>query len=134
MIYRFITLKYRKSGFTLFCRDKDRIRRAFRIMDFDPYFYIRQNEAPPRSNMVVGVEKGHVSLFGIPLQKIKTKEPRDVGKMREDYDDFWEADIPIERRLLVNAGIKDFFEGPANDFPSDDPLEISWRDLTPTTG
>lgn len=131
MIYRFVTLKYRKGGFTLFCRDKEGIRRAFRFMDFDPYFYIRQNEPPPRSDAVTGIEKGYTSLFGIPLQKVKTSGPGQVGKIREDYDEHWEADIPIERRFLVNSGISDYFKGPENSFPSDVPLEISWTDLTP---
>ena len=131
MRYRFITIKYRQGGFTLFCRDKERVRRAFRFEDFEPYFYIPKNEPPPRSDAVIGIEKGYTSLFGIPLQKITTNGPGQVGKLREDYEEHHEADIPIERRFLVDSGIHDFFEGPTNKFPASKPMEVSWKDLTP---
>lgn len=124
-----MTLKYRKKGFFIYCRDPNEIRRSFRVTDFDPYFCISRSESPPQDVNVIGIRRDQIGLKGELLQKIIVESPGDVGRLREDYEEHWESDIPIERRFLVNISTKKYFEAPENTYPSTEPMEISYHDM-----
>lgn len=54
------------------------------------------------------------SLDDESLVKLYTIEPGHVGKIREYFDETWEADVPFHRRFLISAGITNGVEVPVD--------------------
>ncbi|MFB6088003.1 MAG: DNA-directed DNA polymerase, partial [Haloarculaceae archaeon] len=78
-----------------------------RVHGFRPYFYAPTAtlaESDLARESITGHEDGFESIRGEELTRIYTRTPRDVGKMREEFDHY-EADILFPNRFLVDQNI-----------------------------
>lgn len=74
-----------------------------KVKDFEPYFYILENENVPKINEIVRIEKVETkSLFGEKLKKIVVNLPSDVPKIREKFSKTFEADILFTIRYTID--------------------------------
>ena len=73
-----------------------------RIVGFSPYFYVEQRGYNATLLLGTRAEIGYKSLFGEPLVKIITRRPSDVGRLRQDVNYSYEADVLYEKRYLID--------------------------------
>jgi len=115
------------------------------VEGFYPHFYIRQSEfcekyqqavndgrirtieAPEGTFDYIGdnnlkfqehlYESNDVNetLHGEKLVKITCGVPEDVGKLRESFDETWEADVLFPQRFLISTGVNTGLEAPKTD-------------------
>ena len=87
-----------------------------RVLGTEPYFYVPTadlEEDPVEAYDVVIGTRGETadgepyeSIRGEPLTRIVTRTPRDVGNIRDDFAETYEADILFPNRLLIDNGIE----------------------------
>ncbi|WP_129114995.1 DNA polymerase domain-containing protein [Halegenticoccus tardaugens] len=91
----------------VFGRTSDNEPVHVRVLGFRPYFYAPTDgltdEALDRDS-ITGTEDGYRSIRGESLTKIYGRTPRDVGRMRDDFDHY-EADILFPNRFLIDKDI-----------------------------
>jgi len=134
--YLFITAEYSKGQITIFCRDSKYQKTIKKIVDFLPYFYVKEEETIPEDPNVLQVQHGFKSLFEDKLKKIIMKYPQNIGGgkvfdkgnivfkqgFREKFTTHYEADIEFLKRFLIDTGIKKYFLAPTSE-------NISWRQI-----
>ena len=79
-----------------------------RVHDFEPYFYTPTgtlDEEKLDNDVITRTEEGYESIRGEILTKVCARTPRDVGRIREEFDHF-EADVLFPNRLLIDKDIK----------------------------
>ena len=96
----------------MWIRSEDGRKGKVFVDDFFPYFYVPDANGEYRS------------LFGERVRKIVVRDPSEVPKEREKYEQTYEADIPFVRRFLIDTGIKSGLEFPH--FGS-----VSWKEIKP---
>jgi DNA polymerase I len=116
----------------MFCRDTSGERRLIEVEGFYPYFYVTEREFQRhqmdllQESMVRTIEldkrlttkemrmNGSIravngppkqTLHDEPLVKIETIKPSQVAKLRDVFDETWEADVFFVNRFLVDTGI-----------------------------
>ncbi|WP_430504603.1 DNA-directed DNA polymerase [Haloparvum sp. PAK95] len=87
-----------------------------RVLGVEPYFYVPTadlEEDPVEAyDVVIGTREEdpdgepYESIRGEPLTRIVTRTPRDVGNIRDDFAETYEADILFPNRLLIDNGIE----------------------------
>ncbi|MFB6236341.1 MAG: DNA polymerase domain-containing protein [Halopenitus sp.] len=87
-----------------------------RVLGVEPYFYVPTadlDEDPEEAyDVVIGTREEnpdgeqYESIRGEPLTRIVTRTPRDVGNIRDDFAETYEADILFPNRLLIDNGIE----------------------------
>lgn len=87
-------------------------KKLFKIIGFEPYFYVNENEEVPNIPQIRRVETGFKSLFGEFCKKIVCKIPEDIKELKKLFKKHYEADIPFTRRFLINKGIRRYFNVP----------------------
>ena len=115
-----ISAHRRGSLIDLWVRDEDNQKRQITIDDFQPYFYVAGD---------YGEFKG---IYGESLTKVYTKDPSQVRKERENYEQSWEADILFTRRFLVDKKIYKGIEFPDNQqYVSQNDVKLCKVDIEP---
>lgn len=129
----------------VFARTADGEKRHLMVEGFYPHFYIRQSEFCDRYQEVINdgrirtietpegtIDKiddndlkfqEHVgesddlneTLHDEPLVKITCGIPEDVGKLREAFEETWEADVLFPQRFLISTGVYTGVEAPETD-------------------
>ncbi len=92
----------------LFARDGER-RRIIVVRGFKPYFYVPGDET--------------VDIYGRGVKRIEVSLPSMVPRLRKQYDYTCEADVPYVERLLIDRGIKTYFQAPGE--------SVDYRELLP---
>ena len=100
----------------VFGRTPDGELEHVRVLEFEPYFYVPtadiDEEELIAEERITGWEaldgngKPYESIRGTELTKIKGQTPRDVGQIRDRWDEHYEADILFPNRLLIDKGIQ----------------------------
>ena len=116
----------------LFARNKSGERRQINVHDYHPHFYITEEEFTERKDdllkerriryievredilseaeMMNGTIRSRsdaprTTLGDRNLVRIYTVVPGDVGELKEEYDEHWEADVFFTNRFLVDSDI-----------------------------
>lgn len=81
-----------------------------RVQEFEPYFYILEDDydrlEPKDHDDMKRRERVEIeSLFGDELAKVVTHNPGGVGRLRDQYDTTFEADVPFTNRLRIDKEI-----------------------------
>ncbi len=117
--YCFIAISYKleeeKPVIYLWGRDITTLqKRMFRVLGFEPHFFVPELEPVPTSSVIVRVESGFKSIFNEPCKKIVTNSPHEVKELRKFFKKTYQADVPFVRVFLINMNIKTLFEVPIN--------------------
>jgi DNA polymerase elongation subunit (family B) len=100
----------------VFGRTADDETEHVRVLGVEPYFYVPTESlsADPTEEYDVvldsreherGTDRRFESIRGEPLTKIVTRTPRDVGRIRDDFAESYEADILFPNRFLIDHGV-----------------------------
>ncbi|MUV51253.1 DNA-directed DNA polymerase [Haloarcula sp. CBA1122] len=110
-----------------------------RVFDFKPYFYaptdsvtedeLRQYDSITDWKAADEDGEPYESIRGERLTKIFGRTPRDVGKIRDDFDHY-EADILFPNRLLIDKDITSGVRVPAREL-DDGSLKVHHEEITP---
>lgn len=84
----------------------------FKIIGFEPYFYVLSSEKIPNIPQIKRTQKGLKSIFGEECIKIVCFRPEDVKDIRIQFQKTFESDVPFTRRFLINTGIRRYFTVP----------------------
>ena len=84
----------------------------FRVVGFEPRFYVPEDAEVPQSTAIVRVVSGFKSIFGEPLKMIVVGIPEDVKQLRTYFKKTYEADILFTRLFLIECGIRRYFTVP----------------------
>ena len=84
----------------------------FKILGFEPYFYVDEAETVPSIPQIKRVQSGFVGIFGEKYKKVVVGVPEDVKDIKQNFSKTGEADIPFTRRFLINLGIRRYFTVP----------------------
>ncbi len=87
-----------------------------RVLDVEPYFYVPTADIQQRSltqeyDAVIETRdtdpdgQPFESIRGEPVTRIVTRTPRDVGRLRDEFDTTFEADILFPNRFLIDHNI-----------------------------
>lgn len=115
--YYFIKCEYRveeqEAVIFLFGRHIETQEKVmFKVLGFEPYFYVLENEPVPSIPQIKRVQSGFKGLFGEKYKKIVVGVPEDVKDIKQNFTKTGEADIPFTRRFLINLGIRRYFTVP----------------------
>jgi DNA polymerase elongation subunit (family B) len=91
----------------VFGRTADNDVEHVRVLGFEPYFYAPTatlSDEQLDRDVITRTEEGYESIRGEPLTKICTRTPRDVGRIRDDFEHY-EADILFPNRLLIDKDV-----------------------------
>jgi len=98
------------SELIVFSRDKEGKKVIKRVTDFRPYFFVPEDEKIVEYNTITGIETGYKSILGKPLKKIYVKRSLDVTKLRDTFEETYEADIMFTQRYIIDKiGIADVY-------------------------
>lgn len=112
--YYFIKCEYKISeelpeiflwGRDLLTQDK----KLFKIIGFEPYFYVLSSENIPKIPQIKRIQKGFKSIFGEECTKIVCDVPESVKDIRGQFSKHFEADIQFTRRFLIDLEIRRYF-------------------------
>jgi len=74
-----------------------------KISDFQPYFFVKENEESLKDHRIVKEEYGeYYSIFGDKLKKIIARRPFYIRQLREYYTDTFEGDVLYRNRYLID--------------------------------
>jgi len=88
----------------LWVRTEDNGKQQITILDFQPYFYVEDDNGEYRG------------LYGERLRKVYTDDPSRVKIERAKYPKTWEADVIYTRRFLIDRDIYKGIEFPEDQF------------------
>ncbi|MFB6126340.1 MAG: DNA-directed DNA polymerase [Halolamina sp.] len=115
-----------------------------RVLGFEPYFYVptavaEESDLTEEYEAVVDVR--HTDADGEPFESIRATEvakvvartPRDVGRIRDDFETTYEADILFPNRLLIDRDIEGGVRVPARrlDDHEDDAVQVPPAEVVP---
>jgi DNA polymerase I len=110
----------------IFGREKDSTAHEVLITGFQPYLYVKAEQAeqiPPMQ--VIKIENTpYWSIHREELRRMYTQRPTDVREVRNEYTHF-EADIPFATRFLIDRGITSGVEIPAGQY------QIPYKEVIP---
>lgn len=87
----------------VFSRDKDGKRIYKRVTNFEPYFYVLEDD-PIAHELIVRTESTNLkTMAGLRVKKIFTKIPKDVPKVRDLCAQTFEADVLFPTRYTVDT-------------------------------
>jgi DNA polymerase elongation subunit (family B) len=95
----------------------------FKILEFEPHFYILENEFVPKIPQIKRTQSGYKSIFGESLKKIVCINPDDIRSIKTQFSKHFEADVPFTRRFLVDSGIRRYFIIP------NEKEELDWKEI-----
>lgn len=102
-------------------RDEEGVRWHIEVEGFRPYFYIAESEIDETTlsnlkadNRVLDLETGFTGLQGQSLVKLTCVIPKHVPKLRDAFEQTWEADVPFQNRFLVDSNIVQATEVPTD--------------------
>lgn len=131
-LYQFIKASYNNDkSITIYATNSEKTHKI-KVVGFEPYFYVRQDDSVPDDEDIEQVEEGFVHEDGFPVKKIIVSSPNVVHSrfksLRDQFTQHYEADIPFIRRFLIDTGITSGFriKGSRNDI-------VSYQDLIPET-
>jgi DNA polymerase I len=138
----------------VFGRTPENEREHVRVLGVEPYFYVptadlRDSGTDPvdEYDAVIAARESREgrsfeSIRGEPLTKVITRTPRDVGRIRDDFETTFEADILFPNRFLVDTGVRsgvrvperrlDDEEGPDDASATRGPIQVRHGEVTPT--
>lgn len=93
-------------------RDENNERVTIEVLGTVPYFYVEEDAPVPDDERITDVDHGYHSYDGIPLKRISTETPGDVGSLAGDYESTWESDIPFYRRASIDYGLSGYIRVP----------------------
>ena len=100
------------NNILLYCRNEKGEKSTIKVLGFEPYFYAPKDEIIDDYNIVSQVPTELTSIYGDKLQKIVTRQPRNVRDIRGKFSKHFEADIPFVRRFLIDQKIFSGFDLP----------------------
>ncbi len=111
-----------------------------RVYDFKPYFYapaenvdadrLRQYDSITGWEETDDEGEPYESIRGQRLVKIFGRTPRDVGRIRDDFEHY-EADILFPNRFLIDKGITSGVRLPAREADDGDALRVHHSEVEP---
>ena len=113
-----------------------------RVLGFEPYFYVPTADLDASSSPVEEYESvvdcretdpdgdPFESIRGERVAKIVARTPRDVGRIRDDFDEHYEADILFPNRLLIDKDVGGGVRVPARRL-DDDTIQIPHTEVEP---
>ncbi|MFB6152947.1 MAG: DNA polymerase domain-containing protein [Halodesulfurarchaeum sp.] len=108
----------------VFGRTEEGVAEHIRVLGVEPYFYVPRTAVADRAlteeyDAIVAVrehdedDEGFESIRGTPVVKVITRTPRDVGEIRDDFEETFEADVRFPNRFLVDQGVRAGLRVPA---------------------
>ncbi|MDY6775215.1 MAG: DNA polymerase domain-containing protein [Halobacteria archaeon] len=116
----------------VFGRTTDGEAKHVRVLGFEPYFYIPEDQAEgiaEKEERVTRTEDGYESIEGDDLIRVYTRIPADVGEVRESYHHY-EADILFPNRFRIDKGVKSGIRIPP-EYDGDEVIEIDESEVEP---
>ena len=100
----------------VFGRDADDESHHVRVLGVEPYFYVPTADVEDRSlveeyDCVLDTRTENPrggrfeSIRGTPVTKVVAQTPRDVGRIRDDFREHYEADILFPNRFLIDKDV-----------------------------
>ncbi|WP_049980969.1 DNA-directed DNA polymerase [Halolamina rubra] len=100
----------------VFGRTADNEYEHVRVLGVEPYFYVPTENVADRAlteeyDAILDTREEDPngerfeSIRGEPLTKVIGRTPRDVGQMRDDFDEHYEADILFPNRFLIDKDV-----------------------------
>ena len=84
-----------------------------KIIGFDPYFFVKNEDAVPQIPEIIEVEEGFTHEDDFKVKKVVVSNPSVVHSkflsVRDMFSVHYEADIKFIRRFLIDTGIKSGF-------------------------
>lgn len=91
----------------IYGRTKEGKRSEVIVSDFEPYFYIHQDEHIPTDPRIKRIETTDIRTWkGDPLKKVIVRIPANVRDIRDFFNRYYEADIPFVMRFKYDIGLK----------------------------
>src|SRR3990167_2181013 len=87
-------------------RDGAGIKVYNRHDNFQPYFYVPEEDKGMSDPAIVSEQTGFVSIFGDRVRKITVRTPQDAGRLRSNYNKTYECDIRYHYRFLIDNNIE----------------------------
>lgn len=100
------------NNILLYCRNEKNEKDLIKVIDFEPYFFVPQDEYVDEFNIISQEPTELRSIYGDKLNKVVTRQPRDVSDIRDKYSKSFESDIKFVRRYIINQGIFSGFSLP----------------------
>jgi len=113
------------NNILLYCRNEKGDKDVIKVLGFDPYFYVPSGEMAEDFSIISQSPSELKSIYGDELDKVVTRQPRDVKEMRAKFSKHFEADIPFVRRFLVDTNIYSGFSLP------EDKKMVHWDQIKP---
>jgi DNA polymerase I len=100
----------------VFGRTADNETEHVRVLAVEPYFYVPTADVEDRSlvgeyDCIIDTRTENAlgeefeSIRGTPLTKVVAQTPRDVGRIRDDFPEHYEADILFPNRFLIDTDV-----------------------------
>lgn len=110
-----------------------------RIYDTMPYLFVAESEfdasfvkASHLSDMVFDWNSGYESYDGVELIQVVTHYPKQVRKVREEFENTYESDLVFERRCTADYDLSGFVRTPDKDVISVGSIEsVSEDEIDP---
>ncbi|MDS0298169.1 DNA-directed DNA polymerase [Halogeometricum sp. S1BR25-6] len=117
----------------VFGRTRENETEHVRVLGFEPYFYAPTDTLDDDlldKSVITRTEDGYESIRGEELTKICTRTPRDVGRIRDEFDHY-EADILFPNRLLIDKDIQSGICVPARRLDEDGTVQVPHDEVVP---
>jgi DNA polymerase elongation subunit (family B) len=124
----------------VFGRTVDGDAEHVRVLGVEPYFYVPTatldvDPTTEYESVVDARETGpdgdrFESIRGEALTKVVARTPRDVGRIRDDFAETYEADILFPNRFLIDTGVRSGVRLPARRLPDGD-LQVPHAEVEP---
>ena len=116
-----------------------------RVLGFEPYFYVPTSRLDARaqrpeeefdaildSRETDADEEPFVSIRGEKLTKLIGRTPRDVGQLRDEFEEHYEADILFPNRFLIDKDVGSGIRVPARWLDDDETtLQVHHEEVYP---
>lgn len=136
MFFRLVNIERQGRKILLIARSEDKNRHIFTVINFFPFFYIREGINVPQEfrSRVIKRERGNwKTLDGIPVSKVTTKYPDDVREIRDSLplEATFEADVIYTTRFLIEAKIRSGYFKVRHFDASSPKVDIKFEDIVP---
>ncbi|MFB6220394.1 MAG: DNA polymerase domain-containing protein [Halolamina sp.] len=122
----------------VFGRTADNEAEHVRVLGMEPYFYVPTEDIADRAlteeyDAILDTRTEDPngdrfeSIRGKPLTKVVGRTPRDVGRIRDDFDEHYEADILFPNRFLIDKDVSSGLQVPARRL-SDGRIQVRYDD------
>ncbi|MEF8802075.1 MAG: 3'-5' exonuclease, partial [Halolamina sp.] len=122
----------------VFGRTADNESEHVRVLGMEPYFYVPTEDIEDRAlteeyDAILDSRtenpngESFQSIRGKPLTKVVGQTPRDVGQIRDDFDEHYEADILFPNRFLIDKDVSSGIQVPVRRLP-DGRMQVRYDD------